>query len=872
MKNIWHIFSGDMKRLVRNPFALIIAIGLCIIPSLYAWFNIYSNWDPYANTKNIKIAVATEDAGYQMDDGTTVNMGDSVIESLKENDKIGWVFTDTKDAALEGVYSGEYYAAVIISSDFTYSMYNVFREDFKGPTISYYENEKKNAVATKITDSAVSTLKQSINEQFIEVLASNIFEQTNHISEQMEENDKFAYFQSKLENLNENLIGYSKMIDTFIAGNGELSQAVAEAKGSIPGLSNKVSDGAKSFGTARSSLDDTKTSLNSFSENVNQTMTSINDSMNRIRDSINATNLAGDAQQTADSLNQAALDAVELQRELNRLREHLKKVIVEESVSDDDRAVIQKIIETIESINGGATDIEKAISSINQIAMGFSGDSQTDAINTQVSGSMVADAINQSLSDMTQVLTTCSQAIANMQEMYTTSLVPQLNNVIDSMSQMLNNVSDILTRLDDTLGDMNSVFSGIETTVTGANDSLEQIQTVIDGVSEKLTKLLERLNSVEDDEKVQAFIEFMKGDPEGYGEFFSQPVLVTTEEVYPIPNYGSAMTPFYSILAIWVGGTILVALIKVKAEPKDLENVKSYQLFFGRYLLFFVMGQLQALIIVLGDIYILHCQILYPGWFWLVASLASVTFTLLIYSLALSFGDVGKALAVVIMVIQIAGSGGTFPIELLPAVYRNIYIFFPFPYAINAMRETIGGMYGSDYMKNLAELMIFAVVGLLIGLVIRIPFVKLNHFVEKRMEEKSRYEEMYGKLVAYEQNIHLQNQKRIKIGLKCIAIIPPIFLILLFWTDSNKVVFLILWIVSLFALATYLILVEYVDYNLQEKLNELRDEEDKSVDVLMGKQLDEVEENIKNAIQKLDEKFNSEAEIQKIAENEEKTE
>ena len=179
--------------------------------------------------------------------------------------------------------------------------------------------------------------------------------------------------------------------------------------------------------------------------------------------------------------------------------------------------------------------------------------------------------------------------------------------------------------------------------------------------------------------KVQAFMEFMKGDPEGYGEFFSQPVLVTTEEVYPIPNYGSAMTPFYTILAIWVGGTILVALIKVKAEPKNLKNVKSYQLFFGRYLLFFVMGQLQALIIVLGDIYILHCQILYMGWFWLVASLASVTFTLLIYSLAL--------------------------------------------------------MYGSDYMKNLAELMIFAVVGLLIGLVIRIPFVKLNHFVEKRMED-----------------------------------------------------------------------------------------------------------------------------------------
>ena len=172
-------------------------------------------------------------------------------------------------------------------------------------------------------------------------------------------------------------------------------------------------------------------------------------------------------------------------------------------------------------------------------------------------------------------------------------------------------------------------------------------------------------------------MEFMKGDPEGYGEFFSQPVLVTTEEVYPIPNYGSAMTPFYTILAIWVGGTILVALIKVKAEPKNLKNVKSYQLFW-KISAVFVMGQLQALIIVLGDIYILHCQILYPGWFWLVASLASVTFTLLIYSLALSFGDVGKALAVVIMVIQIAGSGGTFPIELYRQ-FTGISTYFPVP-------------------------------------------------------------------------------------------------------------------------------------------------------------------------------------------------
>ena len=195
------------------------------------------------------------------------------------------------------------------------------------------------------------------------------------------------------------------------------------------------------------------------------------------------------------------------------------------------------------------------------------------------------------------------------------------------------------------------------------------------------------------------------------------------------------MTPFYTVLALWVGALILTALIKVKADPGKIPGITQMQLFFGRYLFFFVMGQVQALIVVLGDIFLLHCQILNYGAFWLAAAETSFVFTLLIYSLTISFGDVGKALAVVIMVIQIAGSGGTYPIELLPGVYRQIYIFFPFPYAINAMRETIGGRYGNTYLVNMLELLIFAGAGLLIGLVIRKPFVGLNHYMEKRMED-----------------------------------------------------------------------------------------------------------------------------------------
>lgn len=722
MKNIWKIFTTDVKGLVKNPFALIIAVGLCVLPSLYAWFNIYANWDPYANTSGIAIAVVSEDAGYTLNDGTKVNMGEQVIEQLEENDTVDWTMVDTAEDALDGVYSGAYYAAVVVTEDFSYSMYNVFREEFAGPTIIYYENEKKNAIGTKITDTAIATLKRSINEQFIQVVSSTIFEQTNSLSSEMQEGDAFTNFQTKLTNLNENLIDYSNMIDMLLESNATLSATISNVNDDIPGMSKKIQNGSDNFHSARSNLSATQTSLDSFSQNVTQTMDGIKGSIDRITQDINNTNLADSAQRTADSLDQTAQDTATLITQLNDLRNSLSGSASDGSIPEDTKNEIQNIIDTIDSINGGAVDIQGALGGISQ--------NGTDAGST-----VVADMVKASTDNISQVLTSCSQSVENMKNLYLNSLVPQMNGIMDSMSQMLTNTTNLLDNLNDTLGDMGVVFTGIETTVDGANDSLEQVQTVIDGVSAKLTDLLERLDAAGDDEKVQALIEFLGGDPESYGEFFAQPVLVTTEAVYPVENYGSAMTPFYSVLALWVGGTILVALIKVKAEPKGLTNVKSYQLYFGRYLLFFVMGQIQALIIVLGDIYLLHVKILYPVLFWLAAALGSLTFTCIIYTFALSFGDIGKAAAVVIMVIQIAGSSGSFPIELLPTIYQNIYIFFPFPYVINAMRETLGGMYGSDYMKYLAELLVFFVAALLVGLVIRLPFVRLNHFMEERMED-----------------------------------------------------------------------------------------------------------------------------------------
>lgn len=748
MNNIWKIFITDLKGLIKNPLAFIIAVGLCVLPSLYAWFNIYSNWDPYGNTSNIQIAIISEDEGYTEDDGTYVNMGDEVVEEMEAKTTIAWTVVDTAEEATDGVYSGKYYAAVVISKDFTKSMYQSLESDFESsPTITYYENEKKNAVATKITDSAVSSLKQSTNEKFIEVATKSLFEKTNVLAEDLKQDDSVSVLENKLNELHTSLTSYSNLIDTFMESNESLDDAVKGAGNDIPKISASIQDGADSISGANTELQETQAALSNFSNDITATLSSIESSMDKIADDIANTGLSDSSKVTIDSVSKTSSDTTDLKAQLEKLKETLTDTAEGSEAEEEAKKALEQAIKTLNTLIGGTEDIQVNLDDIlNTLKSGTDNlpsvempslpGTEDNSVNLYDDASKIAEEkVETATAAMKKSLNNCSDSIQNMRNLYTNSLVPEMDGIVDSMSRVLDNVTSVLSGLSGTIGDMTTIFDGIETTVSGTNSSLSQIKDVIDSVNGRISKLIEKLNGAEDDEKIDILLSVLEGDPESYGEYFAAPVTVTTEAVYPIDNYGSAMTPFYSVLAIWVGMTILVSILKVKAEPKGLTNVKSYQIFFGRYLLFLLMNEVQAVIIVLGDIYILHCQVMYPGLFFLAAALTSLTFSLLIYALTLSFGDIGKALAVVVMVIQIAGSSGTFPIELLPTVYQKIYIFFPFPYAINAIRETIGGMYADTYVKSLSELLIFAVAALIVGLVIRIPFVGINHYMEERMED-----------------------------------------------------------------------------------------------------------------------------------------
>ena len=704
MKNVWKIFVEDVKGLCTNAFALIIAIALCFLPALYAWFNIYANWDPYSNTGNIKIAVCSLDEGWTNKDNEFINMGDNIKDNLKEKDSIAWTFVDDKEKTIDGVRSGEYYAALVIEEDFTESLYNAVGENFKNPRITYYENQKKNAVATKITDTAVSTLQTTINEQYIKAVTETIFEKSNEITKDYEDKNSVEEFTEKLRSINESLQGYSAMVETFMSGNEKVGDASANLVQNLEKADGSIDSSIQNLGEAQSGLASTQASYENFSTQINGSLNNLNQSLNTMSKTIEDSKLQDNLEALGESvktLGKAAEDAAEYCETVkNDLEEH------------NPAGVNDSIIRQLEAA-------EKILHSISE---------STGEMNTSQIAASTVDA-------MKTAIVGYEGQVKQVQDIYNNEIYPQVNDMLNRMSSTLGNLAEILGNLSDTMGSMSDIFAGVDTTLDTLNMSLEQMKEIIDRTSNKLTKILEEIDGADEEEKVDIIMKLLNGNPESYSEFFSQPVKVKSNYIYEIKNYGSGVAPFYTTLAIWVGMTILVSMVKVHAHPQTVLNPSPAQLFWGRYLLFFILSQIQALVIVLGDIFLLKIQCLYPFQFWVAAAMASLAFSMLIYSLTISFGDIGKALAVVVMVIQIAGSGGTYPIDALPGFFRAVYVFFPFPYAIDAMRECIGGMYQNTFAICMLELLIFVVAGLLIGLIIRVPFIHLNHFIEKRMED-----------------------------------------------------------------------------------------------------------------------------------------
>lgn len=830
MKRAFEIFRRDVNRLSHNMVAMIVTIGVCLIPSLYAWFNIAANYDPYANTGNIKIAVANADKGTENELIGELNVGEEIVQNLKKNDSLGWKFTDEKKA-VQGVKSGKYYAAIVIPEDFSSSFVSILSGDMKQPQFEYYLNEKKNAIAPKVTGTGASTIQEQVNEEFIAAAAGSVSKILGQTAEQMgtQVDTVQESLIAKMQTAEENLEEYQVVLENLnktIDGSDDLINGTQET---LDALKSAVASGAKSMNNGTDILASVRNSVGALSAGLSDGLTQGADALSGISSAV-GTDL-GKLNEKVQNVNEKIGNTITSMQDLISKNEEILTVL-RELDNQVPGNPLSEIIEKLETENQRHKEILK---------------------NLQTGNNSIGNAVNTSVQGLNQIASVIQDGQKNLQTSrasFEKNVLPSLNQSLDSFAQLSGKVSGVLAGVEPSAEQLKNVTGDLKQTLSDTKTAMESTKEALDDVQKKLNTAITDLGALQSSDIYLSLKELTKKDTGEVAEFMYSPVQLETKGFYRVENYGSAMAPFYTNLAIWVGGIVLIAIFKMEVD-KD-EKIKSFtvtQGYFGRWILYITTGLIQALIICLGDIYILKIQCKNPAAFVFAGLFASFVYVNLIYALSITFKHIGKALSVILVILQIPGSAGTYPIEMTPAFFQFVHPLLPFTYGINAMREAIAGIYGMHYWENILCLAVFSPIALGIGLLLRPHLLNLNYLFDRKLaetdlmicEEEGMQREKISlstavKILAGQdefrktlndkiEKFQSGYRKKIRVGFLAIVVIPIIFLILMFSIDS-KMVFLVLWIASIILIALYLIVVEYIHESLKRKkrFSEMSDE------------------------------------------------
>ena len=664
--NISAVIRSDVRRLSRSVVTVICVFGLALVPCLYAWFNIMSNWSPYTSdsTKNLKIAVASSDVGTDFV-GMKLNVGDIILEKLKANDQIDWQFPDSVQGVMDGLYAGDYYAGLIIPEDFSASILGFTDGEMDHPEIIYYDNQKMNAVASRVTDRAQGIIKDQINSIFVATIVDELSTFTSVF------NGMGLSAEDALQSLDNQLGSIKSDLKTYAA------------------ILNSMSTVTKSAATVTGMTNDLLPDVTDMLINSRKTIVNIQDRL---------TTSKQDVVYAADAIRNTS---EELRNTVERL----------DSAVDGDPAEAGGSYVDWDSLfgEGGITEYEGEIL-----------DDLYADVNKQLHESVIRfdDILQKTKIDKNLIasMSTLQDSLKNLD-----SLLAKVEGDIDSQSMTLQQYTDALNSCTVSIESTEDVLNYMVRMVSNLQSSVNELRT-----SESFTKL----------------IDLLKDDVGGLVEYLSSPANLEVVRVYALENFGSGMAPFYTTLALYASALLSVSLMHTHVKRRnDIPMLNTTEAFFGRYFVFFAIGQFTALITVLGNLYYIGIQCYAPFQFWLAAAIASLVFTLLNYGIVFALGNIGEAIAIIVLVVQVAGSGGTYPLEMLPQIFRDLYKFMPFNYAMTAMRETIAGSYDHVYLKSILVLLLMAAILIPLSLVLSIAFKPV---LKSYVESKSKTKLMHG--------------------------------------------------------------------------------------------------------------------------------
>ncbi|MGV0382692.1 YhgE/Pip family protein [Corynebacterium segmentosum] len=708
MNNILTILRDDLKAIRGNVMTAVIIFGLAIIPLLFTTFNVLASWDPFANTKQLKIAVASEDEGHQSDLASLkLNLGDEVLSQLSRNDEINWVLTNSDDA-IEGTKSGEYYAGIVLPKDFSANLLTFYVEGTEPSKLNLYTNEKKNALSTTITQRSATGVIEKIDESFTRVVSNVGLGVISSLDQYLDEGETQAALnnvhhrvntvQSRLDAASGTVMALSNLVDSTIpltrAANNILNEAGNQAS------STTNDNGESPIDILKSTLDESTGSLDASLAATTQSYEALSSQIEELLNNASATS-AQTAQTFRTAADRVGQQTAAFQGVKDSIQKEADKVNLPAPVAAGYKAVMGQLDASIAQSNALHDSLTSTANNIDN-----GGKSQESKQQTQAA------------------IASAKQAVQNARNSYNSNLKPQLAALGDSVGTVANDIDAVKRDI-----------AGVRNTISNDNDALVRARDLTAGLSGTLQQqaarfgeLSQKIDEIRDGGDLSQLADLIGDDPELLASRIASPVNVDRQPIYEVAAFGVGMTPFYLTLSLWVGALLACVLVHTNAERKYLKKNENLdkkdhftrnQVFLGRFITFGLIGIAQSTLVVLSLIFFVEIEPEHPFMMLFASWIITLVFMLIIYSLVITFDSAGKALAVLLLVIQVSGSGGAYPLPLLPEWFQNVSPWLPATYGIDAFRSAIAGIYEADILRELGMLLLFAIPALILGLFLR---------------------------------------------------------------------------------------------------------------------------------------------------------
>lgn len=718
---MWKIYKMDIRSIFSNWVAAVLIGGLTLLPSLYAWFNIEASWDPYSQTDQLPVGIVNEDAGAVVRD-KEIHIGDDIVKELKKNDDMDWHFDNRKDA-MDKVEYGDYFAVIVIPDNFSQKLGTVIEDQPEKAKIEYYVNEKINAIAPKITEKGAGGIVDTVTSNFISTVNGTIFEKFNELGLEIEKDlPDIKRFEEYVFQMEEKLPEIHSLLSSSLSDAENAKKMIDKAQALVPDAKRATGNGLQTINETMKFINEAENRLNAMEPQIQENLEKVQNMAVKVSDFISTV-------QSSDlNLDQG--------KEIgNQINEQIAGSL--QNIETIETALKQ--LQESNKEQGTSQNQEQINQALEQIAL-LKQELQTIQENGQKVNAFLSDK-QQEADDLITRLQENSAATAGRIDTfvkeYNENIRPAVKQEVASAKETLSNARNILTEIQSAMPEIEKILANTEGNLGEGEKTLKHIIGEFPYVSEKINQLADRIRDIQGETDINEIIELLQNDPEAEKGFFEEPVQLNKNSLFPIQNYGTGMTPFYTVLAIWVGALLLISLLATDVHHP--EEFTGKQIYFGKLLTFLSIGFAQTLVVTIGNILILGVDAAEPVWFILFGLISSLVFILIVYTLVSVFGDVGKAMAIVLLVLQIAGAGGTYPTALLPEFFQTIHPFLPFSYAIDLMREAVGGIVWERVYRDLLVLTLFGFIALLIGTFLKEPLSRKTKALMKKSKESGLF-------------------------------------------------------------------------------------------------------------------------------------